>query len=210
MGLKKYLKYFKKLSEKKLLIGLTGTIGSGKTTVLNIFKRFGTFTISSDEIVSEILTRKKICDKIIKRYQSVKKDHLEIDKVKLGAILFKNVRAKRFIENLIHPLVIEEIIKEIKKTKSGVVVVEVPLLFEKGLESFFNLVVCVFARKDIRRKRLLKKGMNLMEVFEREKHQFNDEFKIRFSDIVIDNSFLSPSDLEKKVYEIFQTFKKLS
>jgi len=209
MGLERYKKYFKKFSKNKIIVGLTGNIGSGKSSVLNIFKELGFFTISSDEIVKEILTKKEICDKIIKRYHSVKDKGSRIDKSKLAKLLFRNERAKNFVENLLHPLVIKEIIKRIKESEGSVVIVEVPLLFEKNLESFFDLIICVIAKDKIRMKRLIKRGMKKDDIKQREKNQFDQKFKIKHSDIIIDNSS-SYEVLKEKVLGIYNLIKKLT
>jgi len=208
MGLEKYKKYFKMFSRTKLVVGLTGSIGSGKTTVADLFKSCGVYVISSDEIVKEILTKKEICDKIMNRYHSVRDKDLQLNKAKLARVLFRNKRIKKFVENLIHPLVIKEIIKEIRKSEGSVVVVEVPLLFEKNLESFFDLVICVTAKNSIRRKRLLNRGMKMADILIREKNQFSDDLKIRYSDIIIDNSS-SYQLLKNKVLNLYNLLRKL-
>jgi dephospho-CoA kinase len=87
--------------------------------------------------------------------------------------------------------------------------VEVPLLFEKNLESFFDLIICVIAKDKIRMKRLIKRGMKKDDIKQREKNQFDQKFKMKHSDIIIDNSS-SYEVLKEKVLGIYNLIKKLT
>lgn len=208
MNMRRFFDDFKVISESgRFLIAITGTIGSGKTTVLEFFKRFGCFTVSSDDIVKRILTQRNYCSIILNRYPQVGFDNA-IDRSKLARLIFSNKKAKRFVEGIVHPAVILEILNEIRNTNKKLVAVEVPLLFESGISDFFDITICVVCDKEIAIKRLLKRGMKLNDIRLRMKSQMDDNIKIEKSDIVIyNNGWLS--QLKKKVLMIYRSLKKI-
>lgn len=204
--IEKYTKDFEKLSEKNVIVGLTGTIGSGKTTVLNLFKKYGAFTISCDSIVSELLTTEKICDKILSRFP-VASVSGELDKKKLSEIVFNDKKNKKWLENLLHPLVVEEIIKRTGKLKNKLIVIEIPLLFETGFDKLVDVVLNVTSQEKLRYSRLKKRGLSLKEIKIREKNQISEKEKINRSMInVINNDDLKA--LENKVSYVFNLLIK--
>ncbi|MGC8866844.1 MAG: dephospho-CoA kinase [Elusimicrobiales bacterium] len=197
-----FIPRFRKISENgKLLIGLTGGIGSGKSTALSVFAKKGFYTISSDEIVKELLTLPYYYDIILSRYPSVQ-DHCNvIDKTALARLIFSDIRAKRFVEGIIHPAVVLHILKKIKNAAEKAVVVEIPLLFETNLEQAFDIVVCVCCEREKVERRLVERGMRIWDVRARMKNQLDDRLRMMRSDAVISNN----SDLRsfiKNVKEI--------
>lgn len=208
MKLTKYVKKFKESSKKNLLIGLTGGIGSGKSTALKFFEKYGCYVVSADDKVKKILTNKKNCDKILLRYPEVSDRFGLLDKKKLALLIFKNKRVKKFIEGLIHPEVISEILKEIRNIEGKVIAVEIPLLFESGLEEAFDLVVSVVCDNKKRVERLVKRGMSKSEIYYRIKAQETDETRIRKSDAVIYNDG-SISGMEKEVKNLCGILKEI-
>lgn len=185
----------------RFIIALTGTIGSGKTTVLNLFRDFGFFVISSDEIVKRLLTSEPYCSIILARYPQVGDSFHKIDRKLLARLIFSDERAKRFVEDIIHPKVALSIVERIKKASSKRVVVEVPLLFEVGLEKGFDLTICVVAEDRKVIKRLEKRGLELADINARISKQLSSTMKVNLSDIVIVNNE-DINSLREKVYSV--------
>jgi len=208
MNLDGYIKRLKKKSKRNFIIGITGSIGSGKSEVLSILNDNGFYTISSDEKVKKVLTNKKICGKILIRYPEASDRDGLLNKKKLALLVFKDNRAKIFIEGIIHPAVISEILDEIKGKRNHLIAIEIPLLFETGLDRAFNLNITVVANEKIRVKRLIKRGMGLSDIKRRIKNQMADEIKIASSDIVIYNN-ASKEELKKEVCFLIGSIKKI-
>ena len=148
--------------QKKLVLGLTGGIASGKSTVLNIFREFGAQTKSADVLAKKMLFKgEPAYHRVIERFggQIVNSDG-EIDRIVLGDIVFNDANAIKDLNNIIHPQVIEDIkesIDNFRKEGSGVFVAEIPLLFECGLENIVDKVIVVCAEQETQINRLKKR-----------------------------------------------------
>ncbi len=192
-----------------LKIGLTGSIGTGKSTVGKIFSELGAYVIDADKIVHTLLRRKDIKEKIREEFGDVFDLKGEVDRKKLGKIVFKNHKKKRILEKIIHPEVRKEIEKKIKDIKdkdpNSVVIVEVPLLIETGSYKDYDIVILVYAPEELQIDRLVKKGYSKDEAVRRIRSQLPIEQKIKYADIVIHNT----GDLDKLKKEVVEVYKKL-
>ena len=109
----------------KWVIGLTGSILSGKSTALNYFTKQGVATFSCDEIVRELYASPRVLKEIEQLLGTT-------DKTKIAALIFKTKAQREALEKLLHPLVFKELQSRINQSTQRVIVVEVPLLFETG------------------------------------------------------------------------------
>jgi len=192
-----------------LKIGLTGSIGTGKSTVRKLFEELGAYTIDADKVVHQLLTREDVKREIREKIGDVFNSKGEIDRKKLAGIVFNNYEKKKLLENIIHPKVREEIdriIKSIENSdKEAIVIVEVPLLIETGSYKNYDLVIVVYAPFEKQLERLISKGFSKEDAIKRIQSQMNIEEKIKFADIVIDNS----KDLENLKNEVYKAFKNI-
>lgn len=188
------------------LIGITGGIATGKSTVSEILRQLGYPVICADKIVHEFYAKDHpVFSKIV---TLVGHDYLNsdgsLDRTKIGEVLFANPHLKQSLENLIHPLVRKELQKkiEVAKKNSPFVFVDIPLLFESNLEDYFDKVVCVTATQKVQIERL-KKHRNLpqKQALIRLHSQMPMREKIKMSDFVIYNN-RSRSELSKKIKEV--------
>ncbi|MBF0565380.1 MAG: dephospho-CoA kinase [Nitrospirae bacterium] len=186
-----------------MLIGLTGNFGSGKSTVLKLFASLGAITPSADEIVQGLLKTAEIKGKIAARFGSVLDAGGELDKKKVAAIAFADENMRRFLESLLHPLVICEITAIGAQHKHEIVVAEIPLLFEGGFQNRVDKVVTVVANREVVFKRLGLRGFSEEEVKSRLASQIPDDIKARQSDYVLDNSG-KPDLLESEVRKLYE------
>ena len=173
----------------RLVVGLTGGIGSGKSTALAEFKRGGAETIDLDEIAREQAKPGRAAYKaIVKDFGScVLRADGAIDRALLGRVVFGDVRARKGLEGITHPLILKEMDQRIRAAR-GVVVVDVPLLFEKKLERRFDVTVCVAANDTKRLQRIMKRdGMSPAEARRRLKAQLPMKDKRNMSDVTISN-----------------------
>lgn len=192
-------------------IGLTGNIASGKSEIEKIFKNFNIKTINADFIVhfllnNDIFLKNKIIEKF-KNYDILENN--EIDRKKLGKIVFSDKKLKKELEKIIHP----EVIKQIKKffeenKKEKIIVVEIPLLFENNLEYLFDKIILIYAKDEIRKERIKKRNNFNEEYIEKiMKSQINQELKKEKSDFIIINENKTLYDLEKEIKDLIKKIK---
>lgn len=205
--LKKFMRRFKKASKNCLLVGLTGQVACGKTTVLNYFKKLGALTISTDEISREVLTSKKCYNKIVVRFGSkILLPDKSINRDKLSKEVFASNSSRKWLENLLHPKILEKTISLIENFDKKIVIVDVPLLFETGIEDLFDLTIAVHSPKRLQFLRGKKRAWTKHNLIARMKSQFPSSKKTKLADIVINND-KSLKTLYHKVQELYSTFK---
>ena len=141
---------------KKLRIGLTGGIGAGKSLALGEFRRAGAATISLDEITHDLSRSGSAGWRRVRAAfgPGVLDRRGEIDRPKLAAMIFSNPAKRRRLEAAMHPLILREMERRMAAAKAGPLVVDVPLLFEAGLERRFDLTMLVTAPAGLRTRRL--------------------------------------------------------
>ncbi len=183
----------------RLVVGLTGTFGSGKSTVAKIWKSKGVRIIDCDKLVHEVYWPKHHLAARIKRILNLK----SIDRREIAEIIFQNPAKRKALERLIHPYVKQRVFQELRRVKSEIAAIEMPLLFEIGFDREVDYAAVVSAKSGAIRKRLLKKGFSQAEVNARQKAQWPIKRKIKHADFIIDNSG-SLSELKKKAERVFR------
>ncbi|MDD2258373.1 MAG: dephospho-CoA kinase [Bacilli bacterium] len=171
-----------------MIIGLTGSIATGKSTLSKYLKDLGYLVINTDDIAHQVLT----FPHIIKKIESlVNKDVVEsgiINRKKLGDIVFNDSEKLRILNNITHPE-IYRITKDLIEKQSGVVFVEVPLLFETNFTSLVDKIIVISADEKIQIKRLKKRNkITTNEAINLINKQMSLNEKARLADYVIDNS----------------------
>ena len=153
-----------------LIVGLTGSLGTGKTTVAGMFRRLGAYVIDADRIVHGIL------DKAARK--------------KIASFVFDDRKSIQKLCGLIHPFVKEEIAREIRKNKAKkIIVIDAPLLFESGLHKKCQATVVVKASLNKQIERGCKKlHICKNEAVKRIRFQMPLREKISMADFVIDNN----------------------
>lgn len=192
------------LAKKTYLIGLTGNIGSGKSTAARFFEEEGIPSISSDAIVHKLYNSDKdLQEFLIKEYGSLDR------KVIAGQIFGEKEEQRekrRLLEEKVHPLV-EKKLKEwvIENANSPILVNDVPLLFEAHLEKRFDSIVFIQVDKAVQIERLKKRNPEMSEddILNRINSQMSQEEKISKSDIVIPNN-ASLQEFKDKILKVIQ------
>jgi dephospho-CoA kinase len=193
-------------NNNRLMIGVTGSIASGKSSFCRILKEYGFESINSDEIVSELYQKDGTAYRAIVALgiDNLRKENGELDKENLRKLIFNDPVMKQKIEALVHPLVLEEINSRIQKSIKTKFVIEVPLLFEAKLEKIFNLIVSVFAEKETIIKNTEKKyNITRLEAEKILSSQMDIEEKMKKSDFVIMNTG-TIEDLRVKALELLE------
>jgi dephospho-CoA kinase len=182
----------KRHPRNKVVIGITGSFGSGKTTVARLLhESSGAFVIDADRIVHGLLrSDKTVKGKIRKVFGGAifKKDKT-VDRGKLAALVFQDVRELKKLNAIVHPAVIAVIRRKAREAQAGIVAIDAPLLIEAGLARAVDKVIVVTLPFSKLTERLLKrKAFSKDEIRKRIKAQMPQEAKRRFADFVIDNS----------------------
>ena len=176
---------------KKLVVGLSGGIACGKSSALKIFRELGCDGISTDRITSGILENNDSVKRSIgdKWGRDVFINN-QIDKPKIAEIIFNSVPERIWLEELLHPLVRKVWTSSVKASNKTTVVVEIPLLFEKSLQNFFEITVCLISEKNIQLQRLHDRGLTNVQSNARIESQMCLTEKMHLADIVmlVDNS----------------------
>jgi dephospho-CoA kinase len=194
------------------LVGLTGGIASGKSTVAEILKRQGAAIINADVLAREVVEPgRQAWTEIVNTFgTAVLQPDRALDRQKLRAIIFDDPAARKKIESIIHPQVralAEQRIREHAAAGYAVIVYEVPLLFEGNLQEWLRPVILVACDVDTQRKRL--QGRDNLSAAQAQKHieaQMSLEEKRRLADYVIENNG-SLEDLERHVQAVLEKIK---
>lgn len=191
------------------LIGLTGGIASGKSTVASFLSRKGIPVIDADLIAREVVKRgKKAYREIVKSFgEGILDVEGEIDREKLGNIVFAAPAKKDLLESITHPEIFREIQKKVaafKKKKNRIAVVDAALLFESGLDRHMHKNILVQIHPDIQLKRLLARDpLSETQAWQRILSQMPSPEKAKRADFVIDNSG-AVAETQKRVREILK------
>ncbi|HWB69577.1 MAG TPA: dephospho-CoA kinase [Solirubrobacterales bacterium] len=181
-----------------LTIGLTGGIAAGKSEALAAFERLGARTISSDAVVHELLDSEPLLGRIVERWGPQVAPEGRVDRNEIGKVVFAQPDELAWLEAQIHPLVGERIGSWLASIEGDdtVAVVEVPLLFEAGMDGVFDTTVTVVASEGTRRARAEARGHAL--VGEREARQLAQGEKAARAAHVIENEG-TIEDLERSL-----------
>ena len=171
-------------------LGLTGGIGCGKSTVTRFFADAGWNTLESDQIVAELLASDvEVIAALRERWgDAVFAEEGQVSRRAIAGIVFQEEKELRWLEELLHPrarLVWQEALLSQPEANW---LVEIPLLFEKRLETGFDLTVCVASSPDVAKIRMAARGYTEEEVERRRQRQMPLDEKIRLADHVITNS----------------------
>jgi dephospho-CoA kinase len=194
-----------------LAIGLTGGMGSGKSTVGHFLVRLGAKVIEADDLAHECFNKKWIQEKIVRTFgKKVLDSNGKVHKKKLAGVVFQDQKKLRRLEGILHPPVIQEIKKELlaaKRKREPMMVVIIPLLFEKRLEKLFDKTVAVASPKRLRILRAAR-GLKIMpsEVTVRMQHQLSSAVQRKMADFVIRN-YGTKRQLKREVEKLIHKLK---
>jgi dephospho-CoA kinase len=171
-------------------VGLTGGIAAGKSEALRAFDRIGAATLSTDEVVHELLTRGEVRDMLVERFGDRVAPNGDIDRGAVAEVVFADPDERGWLEGVLWPRVGERIAswrEELERADPPprAAVVEVPLLFESGMEAVFDRTIAVVADEAIRSERAGGRGHRGVE--SRTSRQLSQDEKARRADVVVRN-----------------------
>lgn len=177
------------------IIGLTGGIASGKSTVLQVLKDQGAFIINADKIAHEVIEAGKPAWKEIVAFfgDQILNEDQQINRSKLADIVFDHLEYLEILNSITHPRIIQDFKDTLNDIRSvqpdAIVVIEIPLLFEAHLEDICDEIWVVWVDRETQINRLSKRdGLSRSDAIKRIDVQMPLDEKARLADIVIDNT----------------------
>ena len=174
-----------------LVVGLTGNIGSGKSTISKIFTTLKIPVFYADEEAKKVLFSNENKDKLINAFgDKITNKHKNIDKQKLASIVFTSETLLKKLNDIIHPEVYKRFLSWAENHKTAqYLIMEAAILFESGFDKYVDISINVHADKDIRLNRVIKRD-NTDEklVLARMNNQLSDKRKSELADYTIDNN----------------------
>jgi dephospho-CoA kinase len=199
-----------------ILVGLTGGVATGKSTVAKMFKQYGAVVIDADELARDVVKPGKPAWRAIVTLfgKTVLNPDRSLDRQALGSIVFRNRTKRRQLERIIHPRVAREqqrLVRWVAKRKPhAVVIYEVPLLFEAGVDKRVDEIIVVTADRETQIVRLTKRnGLSRTEALRRIRSQMPLAKKIQQADHVLNGTLPRPS-LRKQVGQLFKSLRLLA
>lgn len=195
-----------------LVVGLTGNIGSGKSTAAGIFSELGVPTFDTDEIGHELLDSDSMVRvRITKDFGSGVADDGRVDRRKLGELVFNDPAKRRKLEEILHPAIMAAVRdRVIRQVNQGYAIVEVPLLYEAKLAGEFDYVVLVKAVKEIAVARASANlGIDKKEVLKRLATQIPQSEKEKLADFAVANNG-TLDDLRERIRLLHSIISSLS
>ncbi|UCC80152.1 MAG: dephospho-CoA kinase [Candidatus Zixiibacteriota bacterium] len=195
-----------------VLIGLTGTPGAGKSLAAEYLRRKGAIIISGDDTGREVLeTYSTTLKKLIKTFgKEILDPDGSLDRKSLGKIVFADSRKLKKLNSIIHPYLLRLLkskINKYRKSVSGkVVVVDAALIFEWGIESWFDYILVISANRANRIKRLTDSGLSKKEALDRISSQLPQRQKEAGADFVIENN-CHKTALRNRVYSFLKSIR---
>ena len=189
-----------------MYLGLSGGIGSGKSTVAKILSNLGAVVIDADVIAREVLEPNQAgYQRAIEVFgESILDSDLRIDRKRLAELVFQNSEELAKLEAIVHPAVVARV-AQIRNSlpESTVVVYDTPLLFEKNLQGQFDKVLIVVTDSEHRKARLIERGLEIRDIEARIANQATDAQRRTVADFVIENND-SPEQLQDQVTKVWQ------
>jgi dephospho-CoA kinase len=194
-----------------LIIGLTGGIASGKTSVAEWFRARGVTVADADKIVHRLYEQDRIIDQVEKEFGSGYIAGGKIDRIQLGKLVFSDPAAKHKLEKIIHPYVWDEITGYMKKAREKgerVLILDIPLLYETGWDKHTDEVWVVYAPQEVQAKRLAQRNkIAEEEALKRIASQMPMQDKLARADRVINNAG-AWADTEAQLFELWEEIQK--
>lgn len=195
---------------RPLIIGITGSIASGKSEVVNYLNKSGFRVFSTDELGHQVLLLDEVKLSLVEKFGKDILDHNNLlDREKLSKLVFKDRANLDFLNSLSHPQIFKKMREIVEKSEEKFLLFEVPLLFEAKLEDRFDFIITVSTTPEIQLTRLMARNNLTREDAQRKiSSQLSNEVKETKADFVINNNG-SLSELQAKTAEVITNFNSI-
>lgn len=195
------------------MVGLTGGIGSGKTTIANLFAQYGIDIIDADVIARKVVEPQSDALKQISHYfgDDILDNNGALNRAKLREFVFQNTAAKTWLNNLLHPIIRSEMINAIKQAQSDYCLLVVPLLVENELTYLVNRVLVVDVPTEVQISRTCARDESSKEIVQGIiTSQATREQRISVADDIIDNNVTNSDTIKNEVAKLHQLYIRLA
>ena len=170
-------------------IAITGGIGSGKSAVSQILVSKGHFVLDCDQITKQLYQKQRTIEQIATNFGNEFVENGKVDTKKLGAYIFADQSRVEKLNAVMHPLIFDELDRQINESGQSVVFVQIPLLFETGMQNQFDDVWLVVADEQTRISRVVvRDNLDIEQIKNRIKNQMDDEKKSKLVHTIIKNN----------------------
>jgi len=195
-----------------LIVALTGGIASGKSIVAEVLEDLGCYIHHADKIAHDLMEPEKPAwKKIVAHFgKKILNEDKTINRSRLGKIIFSDEKERRFLNELIHPLVLEKK-KEVssrleKEGHYNIFISEAALTIEAGFADFFDKIIMTYCKKEVQKKRLMERdGISRKQTMKIIKSQMQPQEKLKYADYIIDTS----SSLQSTVEQTERVYRNL-
>ena len=173
-----------------LQVGLTGNIGSGKTTICKVFEKLGVPVFYADLRARKIMERRAVINRVVDAFgKDVLDEGSTLNRKALAGIVFNDREKLDILNSIVHPLVREEYLEWAdERQDQPYLIEEAAILFESGMASHFDKIIVVAAPLELRVSRVMERdGVNREEVLRRAENQFSEKVLLARADYVIHN-----------------------
>lgn len=200
-----------------LTIGLTGGIGSGKTSVSNLFESLGVHIIDTDVIARELLKNDPaVLQEVIENFgQKILSTNGQLDRKKLAQIVFAKTEDKQRLEKILHPKIRQQVRRQLQSVSPsnstpGYVIIVIPLLLETDFSELVDRTLIVMAGEKLRINRVRERdNRNVNEIEAIISHQVSDQIRLQQADDIINNNN-NFKELESQVKQLHKKYLSLS
>jgi dephospho-CoA kinase len=188
-----------------LVVALTGGIGSGKSTVGQIFAQLGATVIDSDQLARDVIERGSIgFNEVVAKFGDEILKNGEIDRQILASLIFKDPAKRSELEQITHPLIRKAFAKVVSSASpESIIINQIPLLVESNHDYKFDHIITVSASESIRSERLIKRGLTNEQIKQRMQAQATDQMRENIADSVIVNE-KSEQEITDQVEKIWE------
>lgn len=194
------------------VVGVSGGIGSGKTTVTNLFLNLGVEVIDADVIAREVVeSGTPALQAIVTKWgQTVINQNGSLNRTKLRELVFANDENKTWLNNLLHPIIRQEMQRQVRDAKSAYCILSIPLLVENKLSDMVNRILIVDVSEETQLQRTMLRDNSSAElILTIMRSQASREQRLAVADDVIENN-AGPKELNEKVRQLHQHYLALS
>lgn len=195
----------------KLKIGITGGIGSGKSLACRYFEELGYTVIYADRVAKELYsTNKKLIKRLVAEFgKGILDENGKLSRLNARRIIFSDKSNIKRVNYIVHPFVFREMDEMVSRLKDKVVLFEAAIMFESGSYKRMDYVVLIYANKETRIKRIIKRdGVKRRDVLKLMKLQLDEREKVKRADFVIKNNSTAP-ELKKNIKAFNKILKTL-
>jgi len=201
--------------DRRLLLGVTGGIATGKSTMVEMLKKKGASVIDFDLLARKVVEPDWPAWRDIVAYfgEQILASDRTLDRKKLSDIVFYDLEKRKKLESFTHPRIYEEFVKElnaiVSKDPGAIIQVDIPLLIELNLQYMFHKLLVVYVPEEVQIKRIMKRdGISYEETVNRLKTQLSIEEKVGYADFVIHNEG-TLEETQKQVGELWEKLKEI-